>query len=89
MTSYLTALGSNLPSVENDLALTLERALDKLHQVPGVSVDRVSRWYRTPAWPEGSGPDYVNGAAVLQSAKPPGEILQHLHAVEKTLGRER
>ncbi|MEM7213311.1 MAG: 2-amino-4-hydroxy-6-hydroxymethyldihydropteridine diphosphokinase [Pseudomonadota bacterium] len=89
MTEYLIALGSNLPLGEYDLTSILQKALDDLDQIAGVSVARVSHWYRTPAWPEGSGPDFVNGAAALRSQKNPKEILQDLHGVEKALGRER
>lgn len=89
MTDYLMALGSNLPTDENDLASTLSRALDILDQTPGVTVENISAWYRTPAWPEGSGPDFVNGAARLRSSMAPEPILQQMHEVEKALGRQR
>ncbi|MEM9062830.1 MAG: 2-amino-4-hydroxy-6-hydroxymethyldihydropteridine diphosphokinase [Pseudomonadota bacterium] len=89
MTVYLIALGSNLPLGEYDLTSTLVRAIDLLGQARGIEVCRVSAWYRTPAWPEGSGPDYVNGAAALASQLSPSKILQELHGVEKALGRSR
>ena len=89
MTEYLIALGSNLPTDKYDLTSILSAALDQLHQRQGVSVDRISPWYRTPAWPEGSGPDFVNGAALLRSSYSPIAILPYLHEVEKALGRER
>ena len=41
-----------------------------------------SGWYRTPAYPAGSGPDYVNGAAALRAAWTPEAVLAALHAVE-------
>ena len=89
MTEFLIALGSNLPVDDSGPVSTLQNALRQLDSVSGVSVDRVSAWYRTPAWPAGSGPDFVNGAAALRSAKSPEEILQELHGVEKSLGRQR
>lgn len=89
MTQFLIALGSNLPVDDLDLVSTLRQALQKLDSISGVSVDRVSAWYRTPAWPAGSGPDFVNGAAALRSSRPPEEILQEMHGVEKSLGRQR
>lgn len=89
MTRYMIALGSNLPTGEYDLTSILKTALDQLDQTQGISVDRRSAFYRTPAWPVGSGPDFVNGAAVLRSANSPNAILQELHGVEKSLGRER
>ena len=89
MTEYLIALGSNLPTGEYDLTSILNTALDQLNQAQGICVDCASAFYRTPAWPEGSGPDFLNGAAVVQSSKSPYAILQELHGVEKSLGRER
>ena len=89
MTDFLIALGSNLPIDGASPVSTLKSALRQLDKIQGVSVDRVSAWYRTPAWPAGSGPDFVNGAAALQSSKSPSEILQEMHGVEKSLGRQR
>ena len=60
-----------------------------LEAKPRIRVVRRSRWYRTPAYPPGSGPDFVNGAAVLSSDLEPDRILSCLHEVEAELGRER
>ena len=45
--------------------------------------------YRTPAFPPGSGPDFVNGAAILDTTLEPEALLAALHGVEARLGRER
>ncbi len=84
----LIALGANLPSAAGDPRATLEAALAAL-QARGVSVAARSRWYRTPAYPPGAGPDYVNGAAALHATLPPAVVLGMLHAVEADLGRRR
>lgn len=89
MTEYLIAFGANLARDTNDLASTLAQALALLEENPALSVRRVSRWYRTPAVPAGSGPDFVNGTAALDSDLTPQEILQILHGVEEDLGRTR
>lgn len=89
MTEYLVALGANLARDTNDLTLTLAQALALLEDIPALSVSHVSRWYRTPAIPAGSGPDFVNGAAALNSDLSPDQILQILHGVEADLGRTR
>ncbi len=49
----------------------------------------VSRFFRTPAYPPGSGPDFVNVAALLRTALAPGPLLAALHAIEARYGRER
>ena len=89
MTEYLIALGANKPTSKDDLTSTLERTIRLLNDQDDVDVIRVSRWYDTPAWPAGSGPDFVNGAAVLRSDLAPEHILQCLHMVEAILGRSR
>ncbi len=85
---FLIALGGNLPSAVGKPAGTLRAALDHLPQA-GVIVQAVSRLYKTPCFPAGAGPDYVNAAAVLRYSGSPREILQLLHEVEAHFGRER
>jgi 2-amino-4-hydroxy-6-hydroxymethyldihydropteridine diphosphokinase len=57
----------------------------------GFILQRVSRFYRTPCFPAGAGPDYVNAAAVFlpRDDETAGEILSILHAVEAKHGRTR
>lgn len=85
----LVALGANLPAGSDAPAATLERALELLAARPSIRVDSVSRWYHSPAFPPGSGPDFVNGAAVLQTELGPAALLSALHEIEAALGRER
>jgi 2-amino-4-hydroxy-6-hydroxymethyldihydropteridine diphosphokinase len=85
---YLIALGANLPSAAGEPGAALERALTEMG-ASGLEVTARSGWYRTPAWPPGSGPDYLNGAVAVESAHPPAEVLGVLHAVEARLGRTR
>lgn len=84
----LIALGANLRSPAGSPRDTLEAALAAL-PAHGLEVAARSRWYRTPAVPAGSGPDFVNAAAVLEAALPPAEVLAALLAVERALGRHR
>jgi 2-amino-4-hydroxy-6-hydroxymethyldihydropteridine diphosphokinase len=67
----------------------LEAALEALAGRQGIALVRRSRWFATPAVPAGSGPDFVNGAAVMETALAPGALLEALHAVEAELGRVR
>lgn len=89
MTETLIALGSNLCAREEDPESTLGRALDMLRTASGIAVQAVSGWYSSPAFPPGSGPAFVNGAAVLDTALAPEDVLAVLHGVEARLGRKR
>ncbi len=82
----LIALGSNLPSMAGPPGPTVMAAMDALADL-GRLTGR-SRLFRSPAWPPG-GPDYVNAAALVETALAPEAILDRLHAIEASLGRTR
>ena len=84
----LIAVGANMPSRAGDPAETVAAALQHL-SADGGHVAAVSAFYRTPAFPPGSGPDFVNAAAVLQTAEMPEALLARLHAVEAAFARRR
>lgn len=84
----LVALGGNLFSSTGSPADTLRAALRALPP-EGMAVLRVSRFWRSPAHPAGSGPDYVNAAALVWTGLAPAAALAALHRVEAALGRAR
>lgn len=86
----LIALGANIgPHGEGPqgLAQTLRAAAARLEQVFGPVT--LSRLYRTPCFPAGAGPDFVNAACSVQTNRPPEAVLEQLHAIEAAFGRER
>ena len=85
---HLIALGANLASGLGGPRATLEAALAAL-EAAGLEVTARSGWFRTPAFPAGAGPDYVNGAAALAAALAPEAVLERLQAVESAMGRRR
>lgn len=85
---FLVALGANQPSPAGGPAETLARALEML-AARGAPARATSRWWRTPAFPPGAGPDFVNGAAILVTDLGPEALLAEMHAVERALGRVR
>lgn len=87
-TLAVLALGANQASEQGTPSDTLEAALALL-EARGVKVLNRARWMRSPAWPAGSGPDYVNGAALVETSHSPHALLSVLHKVEAMLGRER
>ncbi|MFT3690551.1 2-amino-4-hydroxy-6-hydroxymethyldihydropteridine diphosphokinase [Paenirhodobacter sp.] len=85
----LIALGANLPSSFGFPARTIAAALERL-SAEGLSVLAASRFYRSPAFPAGSGPDYVNACArIAAPGMAAGAVLDALHRVEGDFGRVR
>jgi len=85
---FLIALGANMPSQAGAPGTTLRAALARL-AAAGVEIAAVSRFYRTPCFPPGAGPDYINAAARLTGRADPGEMLRLLHRVEAEFHRVR
>lgn len=84
----LLALGANLSHLGKAPQDTLRDAVGLLAERTGQPL-RLSRLYRTPAFPPGSGPDFVNAAAALPWGDTPEALLALLHEVEASLGRTR
>jgi 2-amino-4-hydroxy-6-hydroxymethyldihydropteridine diphosphokinase len=86
----LVALGANLPFRGAAPAETLRRALADMERA-GFAELRASRFWGTPCFPAGAGPDYVNAAAVARWTGPddPAAAMAALHAIEARFGRER
>jgi len=87
-TFALVAVGSNLATKELTPLATLSAAIDVL-QCKHVAVTAQSRVYRTPAFPAGSGPDFVNAALMVETTFESQDLLAHLHTAEAGFGRER
>jgi len=88
----LVALGANLPGLAGQSPReTCIAAAAALAGLPEMRLVGLSRWYRSPAWPAGSGaPDYVNGIARLAGrVDDPAAFLATLHAIEARFGRTR
>jgi 2-amino-4-hydroxy-6-hydroxymethyldihydropteridine diphosphokinase len=80
------ALGASL----GDRRLAVETALRSLAAKPGMALLRVSRWYRTPPLAGGTARNwFVNGVAVFETERDPGEVLDLCVALEVRAGRRR
>ncbi|WP_417250499.1 2-amino-4-hydroxy-6-hydroxymethyldihydropteridine diphosphokinase [Celeribacter sp.] len=82
------ALGSNQPSFAGPPKETLRAALEMMAE-HGFVVARESRFYETPAFPAGSGPNFVNAVVGVETSLSPSELLLQLHEIERAFGRER
>jgi 2-amino-4-hydroxy-6-hydroxymethyldihydropteridine diphosphokinase len=86
----LVALGANLPFGGHPPETTVSSALASF-VAEGLCVVASSRFYRTPCFPKGAGPDYVNAACVVQVSADtsPHDVLATLHRIENRFGRQR
>ena len=86
MTNCLVALGSNL----GDRAATLDAAIDALVAAPGVELVRRSAWQLTIAvGGRGTQPEFLNGAALVETSRDAVDFLALLQQIEAQHGRER
>lgn len=86
--SYLVAIGGNLPTRGKTVGGSLQSAVVAIAAKLG-RITAQSPLFRNPAFPPGSGPDFLNGALKVESDLSPEEFLSGLHEVEASLGRER
>lgn len=82
----LLSLGSNL----GDRRGILQAALSAFGNSPGLRLMAVSRWHETqPIGGPGGQSNFLNGAALLETALSPLELLARLQRIESHLGRRR
>jgi len=84
----IVAIGSNQRLNNSSSSDVLSTALSRIAVSVG-SVTSLSRFFQTPVFPKGSGPDFVNAALVVRAEGSADEILEKLHAIEHELGRVR
>ena len=78
-------VGANL----GDREATLRRALELLSRHPAIDLVAVSALRETEPWGLADQPPFLNGAALVRTSLPPGELLDVMLGVERTLGRRR
>lgn len=84
MPQYLIAFGANQDSPA--------RMISEAHlalAARGVRLCAVSRFFASPCFPVGAGPDYVNSVAVIETDLEARATLHLLHEIEAGFGRER
>ncbi len=84
----LIALGASLPSRAGGPADTLRAALTSLG-ARGITVERQSGFYESPAWPDPSDPPFINAVASVRTELTPADLLRVLHEIEDAFGRQR
>ncbi len=84
----LVALGSNLHFAGESPSEILDAAISAL-ELRGFVIRVCSKYFDTPAFPVGSGPNFVNAAIAFETILSAAEVLSHLHAIEAEMGRSR
>jgi 2-amino-4-hydroxy-6-hydroxymethyldihydropteridine diphosphokinase len=84
----LIALGSNLASAAGAPAQTVAAALAAF-RANEIEPIKVSRFYRSEAWPDKNDPPFINAVAQIATRLPPAKLLEALHAIEHRFGRVR
>ncbi|MEH6739812.1 MAG: 2-amino-4-hydroxy-6-hydroxymethyldihydropteridine diphosphokinase, partial [Sulfitobacter sp.] len=82
------ALGSNLKFAGESPAIVLDAAILALRS-RGFVIRACSKYFDTPAFPAGAGPNFVNATIAIETALPAEVILAQLHEVEAEMGRSR
>jgi 2-amino-4-hydroxy-6-hydroxymethyldihydropteridine diphosphokinase len=85
---FLIALGSNKKLGLHKPLDILNKAIAELKQSE-ISLVSLSRFFESPAYPEGKGSNFVNSVIKIQVKCAPEEILQKLHKIEKKFNRKR
>ncbi len=86
--SCIVAIGSNQRLNNSSLSDLLIDGVSRIAKEVG-TIKAVSRFFETPAFPAGSGPNFVNAVLCVDAARPADEILTQLHVIEHELGRVR
>ena len=86
--SLLIALGSNMQWGAQSPHQTICAGVERIRSAGGV-IRAQSRFFNTPAYPPGSGPQFVNAALVVSAFWTTAQALENLHAIEAELGRVR
>ena len=82
------ALGANLLSVCGSPKESIVTAISAISDQGFIEI-RQSHFYRTPAFPKGNGPDYVNAVISAQFQGESVDVMRALHSVEEMMGRTR
>ena len=88
LSKVLIALGGNLTSELGPPLATLQFALAMIRLRTG-RVLFASRFFKTPCFPVGHGPDYINAVAMFDFGGYPKTLLDILHEIEAIFGRRR
>ena len=85
---FLIALGSNIALDMLQPVEIIQRAIIELSN-SDLNLLSLSRFYEIPAFPTGSGPNFINSVVKAESDHSAYGILQELHKIENKFERQR
>ena len=85
---FLIALGSNISLGNAQPIEIIKRAIVELVKTD-INLISLSRFYETPAYPEGSGPNFINSAVKAEANYSSQDMLLKLHKIEEKFDRQR
>ena len=88
LSKVLVALGGNLTSEVGPPLTTLKFALATI-RMRTARLLNASRFFITPCFPAGMGPDYINAVVMFDFGGNPEDLLKLLHEIEALFGRRR
>ena len=88
VSSAFIALGSNLNLRDFSSHELLKEAIREFGK-SNLQLQAISRFFKNPAFPIGSGPDFVNAAIKVRTHEIAQNVMDQLHAIEKKFGRSR
>ena len=84
MTVAVIGLGGNIGEPRTAMAVALDRLTART-----IRIDVVSSLYQTPPWGKTDQASFLNAAARIETSGTASALLDHLLAVEASLGRQR
>ncbi|MBN2760490.1 MAG: 2-amino-4-hydroxy-6-hydroxymethyldihydropteridine diphosphokinase [Rhodobacteraceae bacterium] len=84
----LLAIGGNLSGHRDSPIGQVQDAIARLEDTLGETLTQ-SHLYRTPCFPPGAGPDFINAALAFQTERGADIVLPILHQIEGEMGRMR
>ena len=88
VSSAFIALGSNLNLEGFSSHELLKEAISEFGK-SNFQLQAISRFFKNPAFPIGSGPDFVNAVIKVRTHEKAQKVMDQLHAIEKKFGRSR
>ena len=79
------AIGCNLSSDHNSLMVHYMRIVNEFAKF----ITAKSETFRTPAFPKGNGPDFLNGVIAIETELSAQDLMLDLHRIEAKFKRER